>query len=297
VTVNRFWKLYFGQGLVRTLDDFGSQGALPTHPELLDWLALHFMESGWDVKAFQKLIVMSATYQQSSVIDGDFSKRDPSNELLARGPSYRLEAEMLRDNALAASGLLVNKIGGPSVKPYQPEGLWEEKGEFSHFLLTYQPDKGEGLYRRSLYTFWRRTSPPPSMLVFDAGSRYLCTVERQTTNSPQQALVLLNDPQYIEASRLIGERMMREAGELPEERITYAFRLLTSRKPNKQELDLLLELYKDELINYKEDTKGALSLLSVGDYPRDRALDVTALAANTVVASIIMNHDAAYTKR
>lgn len=297
VTVNRFWKLYFGQGLVRTPDDFGSQGALPTHPELLDWLALHFMESGWDVKAFQKLIVLSATYQQSSVTNNDLLKTDPSNELLARGPSYRMEAEMLRDNALAASGLLVNKIGGPSVKPYQPEGLWEEKGEFSHFLLTYQPDRGEGLYRRSLYTFWRRTSPPPSMLVFDAGSRYLCTVERQNTNSPQQALVLLNDPQYVEASRLIGERMMKEAGERPEDRIIYAFRLLTSRKPRKPELDLLIQLYNDELTNYSRDVKGALSLLSVGDHPRDPALDVTSLATNTVVASIIMNHDAAYTKR
>ena len=297
VTVNRFWKLYFGNGIVRTPEDFGSQGALPTHPELLDWLAFDFMQSGWDVKAFQKRIVMSATYQQSSIVDEELLKKDPTNELLSRGPSYRLPAEMIRDNALAASGLLAKKIGGPSVKPYQPEGLWEEKGEFSHFLLTYEPDKGEGLFRRSLYTFWRRTSPPPSMLVFDAGSRYLCTVERQSTNSPQQALVLLNDPQYVEASRMIGERMLKEGGSDSKKRITFAFRLLTSRNPGQAELDLLVQLYNEELINYKQDPKSAVALLSVGDHPRDQRLDVATLAANSVVASIIMNHDASYTKR
>jgi hypothetical protein len=297
VTVNRFWKSYFGKGIVSTADDFGNQGALPTHPELLDWLALQFIHSGWDVKAFQKLIVMSATYQQTSTSDPELFKKDPANMLLARGPNYRLPAEMIRDNALAASGLLVKKIGGPSVKPYQPAGLWEEKGEFSHFLLTYQTDKGDGLYRRSLYTFWRRTSPPPSMLTFDAGSRYLCTVDRQTTNSPQQALVLLNDPQYVEASRLLGERMMKEGGTTTGERITYAFRMLTSRKPTAAELELLGNLYKEELGNYTKDTTGAETLLDVGEHPRDPSLDVAALAANSVVASIIMNHDAAYTKR
>lgn len=297
VTVNRYWMQYFGNGIVRTPDDFGNQGALPTHPELLDWLALHFMQSEWDVKAFQKMIVMSATYQQSSNVDEELLKRDPSNELLARGPSYRLPAEMIRDNALAAGGLLVRKIGGPSVKPYQPEGLWEEKGEFSHFLLTYQPDKGEGLYRRSLYTFWRRTSPPPSMLVFDAGSRYLCAVERQTTNSPQQALVLLNDPQYVETSRVIAEQMMKEGGTNPQDRISHAFRLLTSRKPTGEELQLLIRLYDEEVANYKRDMKSAVELLSVGEHARDRSLDVVTLAANTVVANVIMNHDASYTKR
>lgn len=297
VTVNRFWMHYFGQGIVRTPDDFGSQGALPTHPELLDWLALRFIDSGWDVKALQKLIVMSSTYQQSSTADENLLASDPHNELLARGPSHRLSAEMIRDNALAASGLLVKKVGGPSVKPYQPEGLWEEKGEFSHFLLTYNPDRGEGLYRRSLYTFWRRTSPPPSMLVFDAGSRYLCTVERQTTNSPQQALVLLNDPQFVEASRLVAERMMTQGGPSPEDKIQFAFRLLTSRKANKEEIKLLNELYQEELDNYRKDLPAALALLSVGDHKRNTGLDVATLAANSVVASIIMNHDESYTKR
>lgn len=297
VTVNRYWMQYFGAGIVRTPDDFGSQGALPTHPELLDWLALHFINSGWDVKALQKLIVMSATYQQSSTADEELLASDPHNELLARGPSHRLPAEMIRDNALAAGGLLVKTVGGPSVKPYQPEGLWEEKGEFSHYLLTYETDRGEGLYRRSLYTFWRRTSPPPSMLVFDAGSRYLCTVERQTTNSPQQALVLLNDPQFVEASRIVGERMMKEGGARPEERIQFAFRLLTSRKANEQEIGLLNELYQEELDNYRKDTKGALALLNVGEHRRDASLDVPTLAAYSVVASIIMNHDESYTKR
>lgn len=297
VTVNRFWRQYFGRGLVNTINDFGSQGALPTHPELLDWLAYEFIRSGWDVKAFQKMIVMSATYQQSSSADEALLANDPHNELLARGPSHRLPAEMIRDNALAASGLLVRKIGGPSVKPYQPEGLWEEKGEFSHFLLTYQPDKGEGLYRRSLYTFWRRTSPPPAMLVFDAGNRYLCTVDRQTTNSPQQALVLLNDPQFVEAARVLAERMMKAGGNTPEERIQYAFRLLTSRKATDKEVSLLTQLYNEELDNYSKDRKGALELLSVGEHPRNPSLDATTLAANSVVASIIMNHDEAYTKR
>lgn len=297
VTVNRFWMQYFGLGLVRTPDDFGSQGALPTHPELLDWLAYHFIRSGWDLKALNKLVVMSATYRQSSIADEGLLSRDPHNELLARGPSFRLTAEMLRDQALAASGLLVRKVGGPSVKPYQPEGLWEEKGEFSHFLLTYNPDKGEGLYRRSLYTFWRRTSPPPAMLVFDAGSRYQCTVQRQTTNSPQQALVLLNDPQFVEASRVIAERMMKEGGPNVESRISYAFRLLTSRRPTDQELVLLSKLYQEEIDNYRKDREAALSLLGVGEYVRDQKLNPVELAANSVVASVIMNHDEAYSKR
>jgi hypothetical protein len=289
--------MYFRNGIVRTPDDFGNQGALPTHPELLDWLSLHFIESRWNVKALQKLIVMSATYQQASTMTEEMLAKDPDNRLLARGPSNRLPAEMIRDNALAASGLLVRTIGGPSVKPYQPPGLWEEKGVFSHFLLHYNTDKGDGLYRRSLYTFWRRTSPPPSMIVFDAGSRDLCTVQRQSTNTPQQALVLLNDPQFVEASRLIGERMMKEGGANPSDRITYGFRLLTSRKPYDRELDLLTKLYNEELLNYKSDRQGAIALLSVGDYKRDPALDVTALAANSVVASIMMNCDAAYMER
>jgi hypothetical protein len=297
VTVNRYWKLYFGTGIVRTLDDFGNQGALPTHPELLNWLALYFIESGWNIKAFQKMIVMSATYQQSSRVDNEILMKDPDNHLLARGPSYLLPAEMIRDNALAASGLLVRKVGGPGVFPYQPEGLWEEKGTLSNFLLTYKPDTGDGLYRRSLYTFWRRTSPPPSMTIFDAGSRDVCTVERQSTNTPQQALVLLNDPQYIEASRLVAERMMKEGGTTSGDRITYGFRLLTSRQPNEKELEILTQLYQEELCNYKNDRKSALDLLSMGDYNHDLHLDMSVLAANSVVANIIMNHDGAYMKR
>lgn len=297
VTVNRFWKMYFGTGLVRTVDDFGSQGALPTHPELLNWLSRTFINNGWDVKAMQKMIAMSATYQQSSLGSKELLERDPQNQLLARGPSYRFSAEMIRDNALAASGLLVRTIGGPGTRPYQPEGLWEEKGVFSHFLLTYERDKGDGLYRRSLYTFWRRTSPPPSMMIFDAGSRYLCTVERQTTNSPQQALVLMNDPQYVEASRMLAERMIREGGSKPGDRITYGFRLLTSRRPNEKELEMLTRLYNEELAHYKKDGKAALALLGVGEYKRNAALPLPELAANTVVANMVMNLDAAYTKR
>ena len=199
VLVNRAWQQFFGRGLVVTAENLGVQGALPSHPELLDWLAKHFMDSGWDMKALQKLIVTSATYRQSSQVSSELLARDPDNKLLARGPKTRLTAEMLRDQALAASGLLVQKIGGPSVKPYQPEGVWEETAG-----SKYEPDKGENLYRRSLYTFWKRTAPHPMMTTFDASERNNCTVRRQATSTPLQALVLLNDPQFVEAARQIG---------------------------------------------------------------------------------------------
>ena len=297
VTVNRYWLMLFGQGLAGTPQDFGNQGALPTHPALLDWLATTFIASGWDVKELMKRIVTSATYRQSSKADPAVLARDPSNSLLARGPRYRLPAEMIRDNALAASGLLVNKIGGPSVKPYQPPGLWIEKGNFSAALLTYQRDEGESLYRRSLYTFIRRTSPPPSMTVFDAPDRTTCMVRRQNTNTPLQALVLMNDPQYVEAARILAERMQKEDDDDLQTQITYGFRLTTGRRPTTAEVDLLTRLFEDERLKFNTTPAHADSLLTVGEFSRDPSLNKTTTAALAMVASLLINHDEAYTKR
>ena len=296
VIVNRYWHLFFGRGIVNTLEDFGNQGDLPTHPELLDWLAVEFISSAWDVKALHRLIVTSATYRQSSVASKALREKDPKNELLARGPRHRLPAEMVRDNALAASGLLVDKIGGPSVKTYQPEGLWS-KTHFSRLLVHYEPDKGEKLYRRSLYTFIRRTAPPPTMTVLDASDRSMCMVRRQTTSTPLQALLLLNEPQMIEASRLLAERVLKEGGDSMEDQLNYAFRLLTSRRLDEQELPLIVDLYQEEYEKYLKDKAGAKELLQVGDYPRDTSLELPKVAALTVVANMMMNYDEVYTKR
>ena len=296
VIVNRYWHQFFGRGIVSTLEDFGNQGGLPTHPELLDWLAVEFVESGWDVKAILRLIATSATYRQSSVASPELMKQDPANELLARGPRHRLSAEMIRDNALAASGLLVDKIGGPSVKTYQPEGLWS-KTHFSRLLVDYEPDEGDKLYRRSLYTFIRRTAPPPTMTVFDAPDRGLCIVRRPTTSTPMQALLLLNEPQLVEASRLIAERVIKEGGERPEDQINSAFRLLSSRNLSDRELPLMKTLYEEEYEKYTEDQAGAQELLQVGDYPRDTSLELPQVAALTVVTNVMMNFDEVYTKR
>lgn len=267
VTVNRYWQMFFGRGLVLTAEDFGSQGQLPTHPELLDWLAQYFVESGWNLKALARLIVMSQTYRQASSTSNELLARDPDNKLLARGPRTRLTAEMLRDHALAAAGLLVRKIGGPSVKPYQPEGLWEEKSAG----WKYEPDRGEGLYRRSLYTYWKRTSPHPMMTTFDAPERNTCIVRRQTTATPLQALILLNDPQFSDAANKIAEQAARLSGF--EQRITYAFRLLTSRRPTDRELKVLEALFEEQ-----------------------RALSDADTATRTL-ASAIMNYDDAVMKR
>lgn len=274
VLVNRYWQLFFGRGLVATTEDFGNQGALPTHPELLDWLAGHFMNSGWDLKALHKLIVMSATYRQSSQASPSLLARDPDNKLLAYGPKQRLTAEMLRDSALSGAGILVQKIGGPSVKPFQPEGVWEETAG-----AKYEPDSGEGLHRRSLYTFWKRTAPHPMMTTFDASERNNCTVRRQTTSTPLQALVLLNDPQFTEAARRIGERALKEGGASVDERITFVFRLLTGRRPGSRELAVLRRLHTEQL---------ALSNGKPGE------ADGAAAAA---LASAVMNYDEAVLKR
>lgn len=295
VTVNRYWQMYFGHGLVSTPDDFGSQGALPTHPELLDWLATAFVEMDWDVKALQKRIVTSAAYRQSSVAGPDLLEKDPDNTLLARGPAYRMPAEMIRDHALAASGLLVDEIGGPPVKPYQPAGLWKELA--TRNATEYKQDEGDDLYRRSMYTIWKRTTPPPSMMNFDASERNICTVRRQSTSTPLQALVLLNDPQYVEASRLLAERLLREEAGGVRAQIARGYRLLTSRPPDAEEVALLANLYEEELRAFEADRGSALDLLAVGEYPRDERLDPAQLAALTVVANTMMNFDEAVIKR
>ncbi|WPP48343.1 DUF1553 domain-containing protein [Catalinimonas niigatensis] len=296
VAVNRLWQQFFGEGIVGTADDFGSQGALPTHPALLDWLTVSFVESGWDVKALQKRIVMSATYRQSSQASEELLKRDPENLLLARGPNRRLPAEMIRNNALAASGLLARKIGGPSVKPYQPPGLWREKASVVG-EREYKPGKGEDLYRRSLYTYWRRTIPPPSMLTFDADARNVCTVERQVTSTPLQALILLNDPQYVEASRILAERMQKETDQGLDEQLNYGFRLLTGRSALEGELEIFAALYQDELEKYTAEPESARELLKVGEHHRDEQLDLSKTAALAIVTNIMMNHDEFYTLR
>lgn len=295
VLVNRYWQMIFGTGLVDTPDDFGNQGSLPSHPELLDWLAVEFRESGWDLKHLLKTMVMSATYQQSSVISPDMLEMDPNNRLLARGPRYRLPAEMIRDNALLASGLLVDKVGGPSVFPYQPEGLWEETTSGRH-LTEYFQDSGENLYRRSLYTFWKRTVPPPGMTTFDAAMRTHPTVQREATSTPLQALHTLNDPIYVESSRLLAERMLKEGGETLPEQITFAFRAAASRSPNEGELLILTELFEEELQTYKNYPELADELLKVGEFPADSGLDSVEVAARTILASAIFNLDETLTK-
>ena len=290
VAVNRYWKNLFGRGIHKNVDDFGNQGGMPDNLALLDMLALKFIETGWDIKALHKLIVMSATYRQSSMASQEKRSEDPENIFLARGPAHRLNAEDLRDGALAASGLLVEKIGGPSVKPYQPEGVWDVIG------AHYDQGKGDDLYRRSLYTFWRRTNPPPSMNTFDAPSRGQCTVNRQETNTPLQSLVLLNDPQFVEASRAIAEQAM-VATTGTEHRIDYMYRLLTASEPNDQILGILSGLYMDQLHVFRSDPERMKGWLSTGEKEPDGNLDPAALAAGAVVANTILNSDAYVTKR
>ncbi|MGI9545327.1 MAG: DUF1553 domain-containing protein, partial [Cyclobacteriaceae bacterium] len=290
-----FWAMCFGRGLVATQEDFGNQGNLPTHPLLLDWLAAHFMESGWDVKALMKLIIMSKTYQQASVPSELAKKRDPENLLYSHYPAHRLSAEVIRDHALAASGLLVRQIGGPSVYPYQPPGIW--KALATRNATEYKQQSGDSLYRRSMYTVWKRSSPPPSMLNFDAPDRYYCVVRRQNTATPLQSLGLMNDPQFVEAARQLGDRMIKEAGEKTEDRITFAFKSLTGTLPQPNDQVKIKEFYEKELASFRLDPDRTRQWLSIGEYPIDKSLDQAELAANASVASTIMNLDAFVTKR
>ncbi len=295
VLVNRYWSMFFGAGIVGTLEDFGNQGDLPTHPALLDWLAKSFMESGWDLKALVRLMVTSASYQQSSLVPPGLYQRDPYNRLLARGPRQRLHAEMIRDNMLHASGLLVDKIGGPSVKTYQPDDLWS-KTHFSRILTKYQPDEGDKLYRRSLYTFIRRTAPPPTMTVMDASDRSSCIVRRQKTSTPLQALLVLNEPQMIECCRVLAERVIREFPDQQIQQLNLAFRLLSSRRLTQEEQALMQQLYREELTKYEEDRAESLSLLNIGAYPIDFDLTPGRVAALTMVINTMANFDEVYTK-
>jgi hypothetical protein len=291
VAMNRFWQMYFGVGLVKTVEDFGSQGEWPTHPELLDWLATEFVRTGWDIKAMQKLIVTSAAYRQSSKATPELLQRDPENRLLARAPRLRLPAGMIRDQALAVSGLLNEQIGGPSVKPYQPAGLWKElSGQ------EYVQDKGEKLYRRSLYTFWKRSSPPPSMMNFDAAGREACVVRDTRTNTPLQALDLMNDVTYLEASRKLAERVMKERRSSAGERIALAFRLVVARVSTPREAGVLGDALASYLDEYKANPEAAVKYLSQGESPRDEELDVSELAAYATLASMMLNMDEAITK-
>lgn len=289
VAVNRLWQQFFGRGLVATAEDFGNQGQLPSHPELLDWLAREYIRLGWDTKQMVKLIVLSGTYRQSSKTSEAVKAADPNNIYLARGPSARLSAEMLRDNALAAAGLLVKDIGGPSVKPYQPDGLWRINGG------NYNEDVGDKRYRRSLYTFWKRTIPHPTQATFDAPSRDNCTVRRQKTSTPLQALVLLNDPVYVEAAKVMGEGMARQ--EDPALALTDTFRKLTGREPSAQELSLLAELQQQEQEKFRQHPEKISGWLGTGAHVVDKGLDLACVAANTVVASTIINADATIVKR
>jgi hypothetical protein len=299
VIVNRYWQTYFGTGLVKTAEDFGVQGERPSHPELLDWLATEFIASGWDVKHIGRLIVTSATYRQSSVARRELLGRDPENRLLARMSRLRLPAEFIRDQALAVSGLFWGKIGGASVSPYQPAGLWEElayRADGKNWTAqTYVQSKGKDLYRRTMYTFWKRTSPPPTLTTFDAPDRETCTVRRSRTNTPLQALVLMNDPTYVEASRKLAERIMAEAASTAD-RIAVAFRLVTARRPRTAEVAVLQRVFKGQLGVYRKDRQKALKLLGVGESKRDAKLDVAELAAWTTVASVLLNLDETVTR-
>ena len=281
VAVNRYWQMLFGAGLVRTPEDFGSQGSPPSHPELLDWLARDFVSTGWDVRRLVKMIVLSSTYRQSSVVDLDVRDADPDNRLLSRGPSKRLPAEMIRDNALSVSGLLVSQVGGPPVRPYD-------------LPLAYSPvsaDTGAALYRRSLYTFWKRTSPSPVMMTMNANRREVCLLQREVTSSPLQALVLLNGTQFIEASRVFAEKLLRQHGGDPPNFVDDAFRALTSRVPDPSERELLIALYRDQVEEFRAAPSQAEQLLSVGAAARDDGLSVDEHAAATVVVNAIMNLD------
>ena len=308
VMVNRMWQQYFGQGLAKNSDDFGNQGALPSHPELLDYLAVKFRESGWNTKAMHKMIVMSATYRQLSTVPEAVREADFDNTFLTRGSSYRMSAEQVRDNALAASGLLTQRVGGPSVLPYQPAGIWEALA--TRNAVKYTQSQGDSLYRRSMYTIWKRSSPPPMMLNFDAAERHTCTVKRQKTSTPLQALVTLNDPQFVEAARVLAQRVVgragvpavtsgRESGPAlsPDVAVQATFKAIVSRPARPEEVTLIKQLYAEELADFIKNPKRAQELLSVGEYPVDKKLNPAELAAWTVVTSTIMNFDEAIVKR
>jgi len=290
VYVNRIWQEIFGRGLVKTSGDFGMQGELPTHPELLDWLALEFSEKGWDIRKLVKMIVMSATYRQSAVISKKSSTADPENIYLSRHSRLRLTAEQQRDEVLSASGLLVPEIGGPSVKTYQPKGIWEASTSGRGQLAKYVQDHGESLYRRSMYTFIKRTVPPPAMLVFDGSNRDQCEVKRARTNTPLQALVLMNDPQVLEASRVLAQKLLKE-NPSPAVNIEKAFRMIVSRKPTSKEMEILNNYYSSEEAAFQKNKSNAEKFIMAGEYPLDKSIDAIQMAALMQIIHTIFNMD------
>ncbi len=296
VIANRLWQQCFGTGIVETAGDFGSQGSPPSHPQLLDWLAVELRDNGWNIKRLQKLIVMSATYRQSSRMTPEGIRRDPQNRLLARGPRIRMDAEMIRDTALFASGLLVQKMGGPSVKPYQPPGIWEAVGYTDSNTAKFQRDRGEALYRRSIYTFWKRTAPPPTLVTLDAPSRETCTVRRSRTNTPLAALAMMNDEQFVEASRHLAQGILKAPLPGDRDRAVAAFRRVTCRQPNDDEVAVVLDAYRTHLSHYQSDPESAKALVSVGESVADQGLDPVQLASWTMVANMLLNLDETVTK-
>jgi hypothetical protein len=297
VAVNRFWQQLFGTGLVKTSEDFGTRGDPPSHPRLLDWLAVQFIQDGWDVKRTMKRMVMSSTYRQSSRVTPELLQRDPANRLLARGPRYRLDAEMLRDQALFVSDLLVERIGGPSVKPPQPDGLWYAVGYTGSNTVRFKADEGlDKVHRRTVYTFIKRTAPPPQMSTFDGPSREACSVRRERTNTPLQSLLLFNDPQYVEAARGLAQRTMREAGPEHAARAAHMFQLCTCRPPTDEELRDLVAGFEADLATYRQDLEAARQLVGVGTMPTDEELDASELAAWTLSANLLLNLDEVLTK-
>ena len=307
VWVNRAWERLFGTGIVKTSENLGSQAEFPVHPELLDWLAAEFMQPTellavngvaarpWDMKAMIKLLVMSAAYRQSSRITPELLERDPENRLVARGPRFRLPGELVRDQALAASGLLAAKIGGPSVRPYMPDGVWDETSRYGD-LRGYKADKGEGLYRRTMYTIWKRTAAPPTMLLFDAPNRETCSVKRSRTNTPLQALSLLNEVTFVEAARKLGERLLAEGGATTEERLTLGFRLVVARKPTANELAVLVAGLNDDLARFRADPEAAKKLAGFGDAPMRPGFDPVDVAAYALAANVLLNLDEVITR-
>lgn len=295
VTVNRFWQELFGTGIVKTSEDFGSQGQTPSHPELLDWMAVEFRESGWDVKRFYRMLVTSAAYRQSAAVTPEKLKSDPENRMLSRGPRYRMDAEMVRDFALASSGLLVSKLGGPSVRPYQPDGVWEAVAMKSSDTRVYRRDHGESLYRRSLYTFWKRSAPPASMDIFNAPSRENCSVRRERTNTPLQALVTMNDVQFVEAARSLAEHAIKEARSV-DERLDYMTLRAIARPLEGREREIARRALDDFLTHYQANPAAAKGLITTGESKPDPSLPAPDLAAWTMLANQILNLDEALNK-
>jgi hypothetical protein len=296
VAVNRFWQQFFGTGLVKTSGDFGSQGELPSHPELLDWLAVWFRDSGWDVRGLVRLLVTSATYRQSSRVSQELLERDPENRLLARGPRFRLDAEQIRDNALFVSGLLVDQMGGKGVKPYQPPNIWEPVGFVGSNTREYKEDSGAALYRRSLYTFLKRTAPPPYMATFDAPNREQFCTRRERSNTPLQALQLMNDVQHFEAARAFAQRLLLKGGDTARDRLVYGFRTVLSRRPSDEELSILRDALEKHLARYTADPEAARKVVHTGESQPCAELPEPELAAYTMTANLLLNLDETLTR-